>query len=60
MGVKPPIFMPVKTDDTLKDTLQHYKIAVKDARYILNHYRHPYPNEAWDTLIKILHDPKLK
>ena len=60
MGVKPPAFESDKVEETLKDTLQYYKIAVKDARYILNHYRHPYSAEAWDTIMKILNDPKLK
>ena len=59
MEVNPPAGSD-NVEENLKDTLQHYRTAVKDARYILNHYRHPYPTEAWDTINKILNDPKLK
>lgn len=52
-----------EVDEIVKDTvetLKDYKTAIKDARYILNHYKHPYPAEAWETIRRILNNPILK
>ena len=37
-----------------------YKVTIRDARYIMNRYKAPYPEEAWETIRKLLYNPKLK
>lgn len=37
-----------------------YRTAIQDARYVLNAYQLSAPAEAWETIHKILFDPKLR
>ena len=43
-----------------ENQLKRYKQAIKDARYIFRTYRKRHPDEAWETIRKIIHDPKLR
>ena len=40
--------------------LETYRTAIRDVRYILNKYRALHPDEAWETIQKIVYDKKLK
>ena len=40
--------------------LELYKLAIKDAQHIFNTYKNTHPNEAWDTIRRIIFNPKLK
>ncbi len=60
MGVKKTKDLILRKEEESVEEGISYKQAVKDARYIFNHYREQCPLEAWDTLRKILFNPKLK
>lgn len=40
--------------------LELYKLAIKDAQHIFNTYKNSHPDEAWDTIRRIIFNPKLK
>lgn len=37
-----------------------YKQTIKDIRYVFRTYRNSHPAEAWETINKLAHDPRLK
>lgn len=43
-----------------KEEIAKLRQAIRDARYIHKMYRKTLPEEAWETIGLILHDPKLK
>ena len=40
--------------------LETYRTAVADARHIFNVYKAAHPDEAWETIRKIIFNPALK
>ena len=40
--------------------LEALRTALKDARYVFEKYRDTHPQEAWETLRRILFNPKIK
>lgn len=40
--------------------LEALKTALKDARYVFEKYKGTHPQEAWETLRRILFNPKIK
>jgi len=48
---------PIGREETKLET---YRTAVKDARHIFNTYKLAHPDEAWETIRKIIFNPNLK
>jgi len=42
------------------EQLKQYKQTVQDIRYILRTYQREHPKEAWETIRKLVNDPKLR
>ena len=61
MGIK--TYTQYDVDEILqraKEDLDIYHTAVKDVRYIIRQYRDRAPEDAWQTILKIVNDPKVK
>lgn len=43
-----------------KEQLRRYKACVADIKYIIRQYQVPAPDAAWDTIKRLVHDPKLR
>lgn len=43
-----------------KEKVDAYRTAIKDARHVFNTYKAAHPDEAWETIRKIIFDKKLK
>ena len=53
---------PISTELAEKEDplLEALKNAIKDSRYIFNQYKGKCPEEAWETIRKIIYSVKLK
>jgi hypothetical protein len=41
------------------EQLKRYKQTLRDIRYIFKTYKRKHPDEAWECIRKLAHDPKL-
>ena len=46
--------------NTDKEEIRLLRQTLKDIRYIFSHYRKEHTDEAWETIDKLVNDPKLK
>lgn len=49
-----------QSSERKEEQLELLKTALKDARYVFETYRAVYAEEAWETLRRILFNPKIK
>jgi homoserine dehydrogenase len=50
----------VTTAERKEETLERLRNAIKDAKHVFTTYKDSLPEEAWETIRKIIFDPKLK
>ena len=51
--------MEEETKNAKDEQLKRYKQTVADIRYIYRTYKRAHPDEAWETIRKLVNDPKL-
>ena len=53
---------PISTELAEKEDplLDAYRNAIKDARYVMNQYKGKCPEEAWETIRKIVYNKNLR
>ncbi len=40
--------------------LEQYRLAIRDARHVFNTYKNTHPDDAWETIRRIIFSDKLK
>lgn len=53
---------PISTEMEAKEdeNVELYKTTIRDVRYIINQYGKSHPDEAWETITKLVYNKKLK